>query len=474
MFDIIVIGAGVIGSLIARKLSSYKCNVLVLDKENDVGNGTSMANSAIVHSGYDPVPGTNKAKFNVLGNKMFPKMCEQLDVSLGKIGSLTIAVNDEQISTLKELAQRAKINGVEVKLLTKEEVIAIEPNITSEVKGALLAPSAMIVNPFTLTLHALENAVDNGVNVCFNEMVKGIKYVDNHFEIQTEKNIYQSRFIINCAGVYADQIHALIEDIDYEINPRKGQYFLLDHFKPGFVRHVLFPLPSEKGKGVLVSPTTSGNYIVGPSSEFTSSKDDVSTDAETLKSVRQQASNLVKNIPFNQTIRVFAGLRPTPSTHDFIIDFAKTNKQFINVSGIESPGLASSPAIAEYVVDNLLKSVFTLVKKDDYNPIVRKRINPKTLSLDERNALIKENNAYGKIICNCEKVSLGELLDELNRSVPPRTIKSIKKRLRMGFGKCQGGFCHPNLIKLLASYYHVDMQDILYDGENTNICCFKK
>ena len=470
MFDVIVVGAGIVGSLVARKLSGYQLNVMVIEKENDVGNVTSMANSAIVHSGYDPVPGTLKAKFNVLGNKMYPELCRDLDVHLGMIGSLTVALYDEQLPLLKELAERSAVNGVPVELLTPEQVIAMEPNISRDVKGALYAPTAGIVNPFTLTVHAMENAVDQGVNLALGEAVEDIKKVNNYFVVKTNKNTYRTKVVINCAGIYGDKIHSLVEPIDYEIKGRKGQYYVLDHYGSGLVNHVIFPLPSEKGKGILVSPTTSGNYIVGPSSEWCDDKDDHSTDKETLNNVRSQAVAMVPSIPFNQVIRVFAGTRPTPSTHDFVIGYAKSDNHFINASGIESPGLVSSPAIAEYVVDELLAKVLPLKKKENWSGKVRPRINPKALSSEERNKLIQEHPEYGTIVCNCEKVTLGEILDELNRSVPPQTIKAMKKRTRAGFGKCQGGFCQFQVMSTLAKHYHRDLSEILLDANDSNIC----
>ena len=469
MFDVVLLGAGITGSLIARNLSIYNLDVLVIEKENDVGNVTSMANSAIVHSGYDPLPGSNKAKFNVLGNKMFDELCENLDVHFERIGSLTVALEEEQLKILNELALRSKENGVEVSLLSSEEVKQIEPNISPNVKGALLAKSAGIVNPFTLVSHAMENALDNGIKLHLDEEVVDIVNKGDHFIIKTNKGEYETKAVINACGIHADEIHKMIEPIDYSIKARKGEYFVLDHYQKGFVNHVIFPLPSEKGKGILITPTTSGNYLVGPSSEFIDDKDDLSTDKMTLNDVRRQASMMIPNIPFNQVIRIFSGNRPTPSNHDFTIGFAKSSNHFINVSGIESPGLASSPAIADYVTNNLVSQIFKLEKKEHYSLKTRKRIHPSELSLEERNELIKKDPNYGEIVCNCEKVTLGEILDELSRSTKPHTIKALKKRTRAGFGKCQGGFCQPLVIKILSEYYHLPMKDILLDKDGSNI-----
>ena len=469
MYDIIIIGAGVVGAMIARKLSRYNLSVCVLEKENDVGNVTSNANSAIVHSGYDPVPGTLKAKLNVLGNSMFDEIAENLDVHFYRKGSLTVAVSDEQMEMLHDLEKRSAENGVPVQILNKEEVLAMEPNINPEVKGALFAPTAGIIDPFNLVVHAMENAVDNGVKLFVNQEVKDIKYLNNEFVVKTQDKEYRAKVVINAAGLYSDKIASMIEPIDWSITVRKGEYFVLDHYKVGLVNHTIFPLPSAKGKGVLVSMTSSNNYIVGPSSEPIPDKDDVSTDAYTLGEIRRQATELVPSIPFNQVIRVFAGDRPTPSTHDFVINTAKCNDHFINCGGIESPGLASSPAIAEYVFDNFVSKLFNLEEKKDYNPKVRKYHRLNEMSEEERNQMIKENLDYGKIICSCEKVSLGEIKELLDRSVPPTTVKGVKRRCRAGFGKCQGGFCSPMVTLILADHYKVSPLDIKWDKENSPI-----
>ena len=474
MFDVVVIGAGCVGSLIARKLSSYQLNVAVLEKESDVGNIVTMANSAIVHSGYDPVPGSLKAKLNVLGNAMFDKISEELDVEFERRGSLTVALYDEQLPLLDELAKRSKENGVPVKILTSKEVLEMEPNINKDVKAALFAPTAGLVNPFTLSVHAMENACDNGAKLFLNEKVVDIKKEGEIYKvICASKNVYETKVIINAAGIYSEEIHKMIEPIDYTLTPRKGEYFILDHYSDSLVKHTIFPLPTSKGKGILVSPTTGGTYLVGPSAEVTFSKDDVSTDKATLDDVRRQASEMVPSIPFNQVIRTFSGTRPTPSTHDFIIGFAKKDNHFITCSGIESPGLASSPAIAEYVVNEFVSKVLSLKKKDNFNPYVRKRVNLAKMSPEERNKLIKEHPEYGEIICNCEKVTLGEILDEFKSSVPPMTIKAVRKRTRAGFGKCQGGFCQPLVTKLIAEHFNIPLNKVLYQFEDSYVVRYK-
>lgn len=469
MKDIIIIGAGVSGCLIARDLARYQLEIAVIEKENDVGNGSSMANSAIVHSGYDPLPGSLKAILNVEGNAMYDELCHDLDVHFGRIGSLTVVTEDSQWLIIKELFERAKKNKVPVKLLNGEEVKLMEKNITPDVKGALYAPSTGIVDPFNLCVHAMENAMDHGVKLFLNERVMSIKTIDGGYEVVTNKATHQAKVVINATGVEADLVSEMLAPNHFSIKPRKGEYFVLDHFGFGFVSHVIFPLPSEKGKGILLTPTTSGNYLVGPSSEYTGERDDLSTDRITLEYVKKMATNLIPNIPFNQVIRTFSGLRASGSTGDFIIEELASHPGFINVAGIESPGLASAPAIAKYVREKLVSKHFSLIEKPNFNPKVRPYVKPKIMAEDERADLVKEKPSFAQVICNCEKVSLGEIEDVLSRSCPPHSVKGVKKRTRAGFGKCQGGFCQPYVIKALAKHYNVPLTKVNYDEEDSFI-----
>jgi len=473
MFDIVVIGAGVTGCMIARELSKYKLSIAVLEKCNDVGNKTSNANSAIIHSGYDPEPGTNKAKFNVLGNPMYDQIAKDLDVNFMRIGSLTIALEDEQLPTLQKLAERSKANGVEVKILNAKETIEIEPNINPNVKGSLFAPTAGIIDPFVLTVRCMENAVDNGAKLFRSTEVLEIKKVENYYKIITNCGVFESKIVINAAGNYADHIASMVEDIDWEIIPKKGQYFVLDHFAWFYVKHTIFPLPSEKGKGVLVSSTTSGNYLIGPSSDLVDDKEDYSTNKKTLAQIKRQALTLVPTIPMQEAIRTFSGLRPSCSRHDFIIEYSKNDKHFINVAGIESPGLASAPAIAEYVVNDLVKPIMNLEANPNYNPVVRKHNRLLYAMIHDNPSEIGDDKDFNEIICSCEKVTLGEIKDELTRSVPPVSVKGLKRRTRAGFGKCQGGFCQPKVLLLLAEAMGVSPLDVPLDEEGSYILSHK-
>lgn len=465
MYDIIIVGAGAVGCAIAREVSKYKLTTLVIDRESDVGNVTSMANSAIVHSGYDPKPGTKKAFHNVRGNKMYDEICKDLDVEFKRIGSLTCATNEEEKEIIESYVSRSKENGVEIKLLNKEETKEIEPFISDKVIASLYAPTAGIINPFELTVALMENAMDNGVDLNLDEEVVDIKKTDDGYKVITNKGEYETRVVVNSAGLYSDKISNMLGINTYTIKPRKGEYFVLDHFNKPFISHVIFPTPSAKGKGILVTPTTHGNYLVGPSSEFVDDKEDFSTDKLTLDDVRSKSSSLILNIPFQYVIREFSGLRATGSVGDFIIE---NHDGFIVLGGIESPGLASAPSIALEVVD-LIKQNLELIEKDNFVKERRKVYRLSKMSEEERNELIKKDPKFGRIVCRCESVSEGEVIDAIHRNAGARTIKGVKKRCRPGFGKCQGGFCEPLILQILARELKKDPMSIRYDSNESYI-----
>ena len=469
IYDVIIVGGGVIGCAIARELSKYKLRTVLLEKNNDVCNETSAANSAIVHSGYDPLPNSLKAKMNVLGNSMYPQMCKELDVPFIQNGSLTIATTDDEMNTLLSLQKRANENKVETKILSSEEVLKLEPQLNKDIKGALFAPTCGIVNPFELTVALMENAMDNGVELLLNHEVNNIKINENSVSVycKNDKEL-ECKVLINAAGLFADDINAFVDKDSFTITPRKGQYFVLDHFDLNFVKHTLFMVPSDKGKGVLVTPTTSGNYLIGPSSDFVDDKQDLSTTKDILDSVRSQASRIIENIPYANLIRQYSGLRAVSSTGDFIIEHSKVSKNLINVAGIQSPGLASCPAIALKVVE-LLNECTPLNANDEFNPIRRKVYRLKEMSLEDKNKLISENPQFGHIVCRCEKISEGEIVDCIHRNCGATTVKGVKKRCRPGFGKCQGAMCEASVIKILARELKKDESEILYSENDSNI-----
>lgn len=472
-YDVIVIGAGSTGSLIARELSFYELKVLVIEKSLDVGDATSAANSAIAHSGYDPVPGTKKAFHNVRGNKMMAELCKKLDVSYGMIGTLTVARSEEERKTLDALLKRAEENGVEARIVDAEWLRKNEPNLTDKAVAALYCPTGGIVNPFLLTAHAMENAMDNGVRLALGEEVLAIEKEAAGLLVKTDKGSYLAKAVINAAGTAADKVARMVNpDLKWSIHPRKGEYYVFDHFDGSFVRHVLFPLPSSKGKGILVTPTTSLNYLAGPSSEFEDDPEDASTDAPTLDEVRKAALEMVPSLPWREQIRVYAGVRATPSTHDFIIGSDETEPRFVNAAGIESPGLVSAPSIALEVVEDIGK-ILPLRRKNEAKDSIRPYLKPLTMSIEKRSELIRERPAYGKIVCSCEKVSLGEIEDVMSRSLPCLTVKAVKKRTRAGFGKCQGGFCQPQVVLLLAKHLKTGIDGIAYGPTDSEILLSK-
>ncbi len=469
MYDVLIIGAGVIGSFVARELSKYDLKVIVLEKENDVGNVTSAANSGIIHSGYDPLPNTNKAKHNINGNKLYKQICSDLDVEFDVIGSLTCATNKEEIQALESLMLRSKENDVKVELLNKKQVQKLEPFISDAVEAALYAKTAGIINPFELCVALMENAVDNGVVLNLNKQVKMINKNDDFYLVETDNKTYQAKVVVNAAGLFADKMAAFVGLDNFKITPRKGEYIVLDHFLKPFVSHVIFPAPSKVSKGILITPTTSLNYLIGPTSTLIDDREDFSTEKLTMQEIKTKASKIVKDIPFHHNIRQFAGLRATSTNGDFVI---QEKDGFITLGGIDSPGLASAPSIARSACEMVGKTLKLKLKKD-YNPKRKHVVRIKDLSDKERIDLIKKDKNYGRIVCRCEGISEGEVIDSINRNVGARTIKGVKKRCRPGAGMCQGGFCEPLIINILAKQLSKDVMDIEYDVKGSKILKYK-
>ena len=463
MYDVLIIGGGVIGCSIARALSKYELNIILLEAKGDVCECTSSANSAIIHSGYDPKPGSMKAKLNVEGNKMFDRICEELDVQFKRIGSITLANDEEEYKTLISLKERAKENNVEVILLTQEELRKVEPNVTKQAIGGLLAPTAGIINPFELTVACMENAMDNGVKLALNSLVTEIERKEDYFVVKTKNETFKTKVIINASGVNADIVNDMCNPHSFDILPRRGEYIVLDHFDNQYIKHTLFNVPSLKGKGVLYSPTTHNNYLIGPSADFIEDKEDVSTTPQGIAQIKKDVFRLVDNPKFFQQIRIFSGLRAYSSNDDFIIE--ETTSNFINVAGIQSPGLASSPAIAKMVEDMIPNKVL----KADYNPYRRRVVRMGNMSLEDKIEFVKNNPMYGNIVCRCETISEGEIVDAIKRNCGATTIKGVKKRVRPGMGKCQGGFCQSYVLKILARELNKPIEEILYASEESNI-----
>lgn len=463
MLDVIVIGAGIIGSLIAYDLSKYNLSIRIIDKAEDVACGATMANSAIVHAGYDPDDGTLKALLNVKGARMYESLCKDLSCHFDRIGSYVLAKSDEECELLKKLAKQCEQRGISYELHNRDEID--EPNLSDEVLLGLYCKETAIITPWEVAIAAVETAMDNGASLGLNEEVLAIEEITEGYRITTNLQVYESRMVINCAGVHSDEVQNLIYPTSVEVKGKRGEYFVLDHPKETVVKHVIYPVPSSKGKGVLVLPTVHHNILVGPTSDFVEDKEDVATTQRGLDEVRSKASSLICNLPMHTIIRTYAGNRPSGSKHDFVIECL--NKGFVSCVGIESPGIASAPAISEYVL-NLLKKDFVFEKKETYYKR-RKPVIMSELSVEQRNELIHVNPAYGRIICRCEKISEGEILDCIQRNAGATTIKGVKKRVRAGMGRCQGGFCESRVVGILARELKKDETEICLGGQGSNV-----
>jgi glycerol-3-phosphate dehydrogenase len=448
MHDVIIIGAGIIGCSAAYYLSRFHLKVLVVEKGPDVAVATSRANSGIIHGGYDPQPGTLMAGLNVLGNAMYPQLCNELDVPFRRCGSLVVAREGEE-EELDRLLAQGRENGVpDLAILGRDEILSREPNVSPAISAALYAPSAGIVSPWEMTLALAETAAVNGVQFIFNTQVTGIQ-VDNEAvqAVETEGGSFVAPIVINAAGIFADQLARLAGVERYDIQPRKGEYLLLDKDLDGYVRHVVFPVPSPVSKGILVLPTVEGNVLVGPTATDVSNRDDISTTPEGLAAIRQGANMLFPKLPLGKVITSFAGLRAVPADGDFVLRSSAKVRGWIDAGGIQSPGLSAAPAIAEKLA-GLVGGLIDLQPKaqQERPPVFRLR----DLPLKEREGWIKKNPLYGRIICRCEGVSEGEIVDALHRPIPALTLDGLKIRTRSGSGRCQGGFCQPRLLAIIA------------------------
>ena len=463
IYDSVIIGSGVIGSAIARELSRYMGTFCVLEKNEDVCTGTSKANSAIIHGGFDAKSGTLMAKMNVAGNKMMDDISKELDVPFKRNGAMVLCFDENSLAKLKELYDRGAANGVpDMKILTREEAVELEPNLSDGVCGALFVPTSGIVCPFELTLGLAENAADNGVEFKFNSGVRAIEKTDFGYKLITEKEEISTKSIINCAGVYADDIHNMVCDDKLTIKPRKGEYILCDKTVGNLVSKTLFQLPTALGKGILVSPTVHGNLILGPTAEDIEDKDGVSTGARGLADVLNKAALSVKILPTRQAITSFSGLRAHTTADEFILT-ETTEDNFFDAAGIESPGLSSAPAIGVYMAE-MVANKNGLTKKTDFNPVRHGIIRAEALPFEERAKLIEKEPTYGQIICRCEMISEGEIVSAIHRTLGATTLDGIKRRTRAGMGRCQSGFCSPKVMDILSHELNLPLTEIKKNG----------
>lgn len=464
MYDITIIGVGIIGSLIAHRLSKYNLNVLLLEKDNDVCNGATCANSAMIHSGHDPKTGTLKCKYNVLGNRMYPDLCKELQVAYKQIGAFVVATSKDEEEKLEILIQNCIDRQIPYEVLDGESARKIEKNLSDNATKVLSLPTTGIITPWEVTIAACEEAMLNGVELKLNYEVKTIKKIESSYVINGE---IKTKVIINCAGVHCDDITSMLRNSPYHIETKKGEYYVLDHSREMLVNRIIYPTPSSKGKGVLAIPTIHGNILLGPNSDYCENKDDTSTGFG-LDYVKNEINKTIKNIPFNTMIHNFAGLRPHIDLGDFYIKEDDIMNGFIHVAGIESPGLTSAPAIAKDVVDDIVLPKFDVVEKQNY--LKRKPfIKMNELNDSQKNDLINNNHDFGKIICRCEKISLGEIKDVINRKCGATTIKGIKLRCRPGMGRCQGSFCESEIFKILQQELKTDTKSIKLNNNGSEI-----
>ena len=470
MYDIIIIGAGVTGSSVARELSRYNANICVLEKGEDVCTGTSKANSAIVHAGFDAAEGSMMAKMNVRGNEMMTQLAEDLDIPFKRNGAMVVCIHKEALDGLKTLYNRGIANGVkELRILNREEALEMEPNLSENVQGALYAPTSGIICPFILNIAMAENAAENGVEFRFNTQVEDIKAdADGIWHLRTNNGEYTAKYVINAAGVHADIIHNMVSENKIHITPRRGDYCLLDKEVGGHVKHTIFPQPTNLGKGVLVSPTVHGNLIVGPTAVDIEDKEGNNTTAAGINDLIAKAGAHVRDLPLRKVITSFAGLRAHEAHHEFIIKEVEDAPHFIDCAGIESPGLTSAPAIGEYV-GQMMKEKMELTEKENWISKRKGILNPQELSFEDRAELIKEKPAYGNIICRCESISEGEILDAIHRPLGARSLDGVKRRTRAGMGRCQAGFCSPRVMEILNRELGIPMEEITKSGGRSNI-----
>lgn len=473
-FDAVVIGGGVTGCAVARELSRYELHIALVEREEDVCSGTSKANSAIVHAGHDAVPGSVKARFNVEGNQMMGELAKDLDFEFERNGSLILCFAEEDRPALQELYDKGIKNGVpDLKIITGDEARTMEPNVSDAVVAALYAPTGGIVCPFGLTIALAENACDNGVEFLFNTKVDNVVKTETGYDLQTGDGVIHTTYVINATGVYADEIHNMVSGRKLHITPRKGDYCLLDKEAGNHVHHTIFQLPGKLGKGILVTPTIHGNLLTGPTAKNIEDKESTATTALELAEIMEKGSVSVKNVPFRQVITSFSGLRAHEDGDDFIVGEAEDAPGFFDAAGIESPGLTSAPAIGVYLAEEVAKKAGA-AKKADWNKTRKGFVRPEKMTMEERAALIKEHPEYGTIICRCEGVSEGEIIDAINRTLGAVSLDGIKRRVRQGMGRCQAGFCTPRTMEILARERGIEMEQICKNAPGSNMLTGQK
>lgn len=449
IYDVAIVGAGVTGAMIARELGLCDVSVCVVEAEADVASGASRANSGIVHAGFDAEPGSLKARMNKRGNELMPLVTRELGVPFEECGSLVVAFGEAEERQLEILMDRAAANGVPAERISGQQARRMEPALSRDITSALWAPTGGIVDPFLLTIGAMENAMSNGVTLYLNSRMTAIARTDGMWELFAGGSRIRAHWLINAAGVYADDISRMAGGENFCIRARRGQYVLFDKNMPVRTKAVIFGTPSEKGKGVLFSPTAHVNMIAGPTAEFVD-KEDHDTTREGLKEALAGVKRYAPAVDARYAITVFAGLRAMPESHDFIIGRSECAPGLINVAGIESPGLTSSPAIAEHVKALLEEEGLILVPKPGAQRIRRPIERFAEASPERQQKLIAMDRRYANVVCRCEQITEAEILESIHRPCGAKTVDGVRLRIRAGAGRCHGGFCMPRVMAILA------------------------
>lgn len=468
--DVVVIGGGIVGTAILRELSKYDLKCVLVEKEPDIALGTTKANSAILHAGFDAPTGSLKAITNVRGNRLYHELEKDLDLDIKWTGSLVAATTDEEMQTLQELLQRGRANGVEgLQILTQEEVLEQEPNLTT-VKGALWAPSAGVCWPFHAAIAFAECAVQNGAEVIRDCKVLGFVKEDGKIcGVETSKGVISAKYVVNAAGVYADEIAKLAGDASFTITPRKGEYILFDKTAcSSLVYGVVFPTPTKKSKGILVCTTTHGNTFIGPNANEIDNKEELAVTAEGMNEIINSARKLIPNLPMGAAITEFAGLRAVSSTGDFIIGAADDVPNLYNAAGMQSPGLTAAPAVGELIAKEIAR-VSGAAERADFNGKLPKKATFVRMTEAEKAAKIAEDNLFGRVICRCETITEGEIVAAIKSPVGARTVDGVKRRTRAGMGRCQGGFCGPRVTQILARELGISVTEVLKERADSNM-----
>lgn len=460
--DVLIIGAGAVGCSIARELTKYQVRVLVVEKKEDVGGDASKANSAIIHTGYDASPDTLESQLVVAANPMYDKLTKDLDVPFSRIGGILPAITQEQYEKLPALKEKAFKNRVyDVEYLSGKELLKMEPNLNPETKAGLYIPRESIIDPFLLVVGYAENAQQNGADFLLGTEVTGIhKEQGKITAVETTAGEISCKWVVNAAGLHCDEIAAMVGKNDYTVNPRKGQFYVLDKNTSCKVEHIILPIPTKVTKGKLMCPTIHGNMLVGPTAEDLSDKEDRSTDAAGLKSVAEDVRHLIPNVNLRDTITQYSGLRPNRNPEGLHVDTYDDLKNYVNLSGVRSTGLTASASLGKYVAQTLLKLGMPAEMNPDFNPVRKGIVRFRELTREQQDQMIQKDPLYGRVICRCETITEGEIVAAIHSPIPARSMDAVKRRVRAGLGRCQGGFCGPRVLEILAREMGVSAEEI--------------